>query len=71
MYPSVDKNVVNTLAVQDDQNVNYVPACKRTYCTKRKQTRSLVPRPLELKKTAWYPLFAHVQPSPEKPGDPV
>ena len=23
------------------------------------------------KKTAWYPLFAHVRPSPEKPGDPV
>ena len=31
MYPSVEKNVVNTLAVQDDQNVNYVLACKRTY----------------------------------------
>ena len=28
MYPSVDKKVVNTLTVQDDQNVNYVPACK-------------------------------------------
>ena len=45
MYPSLDKNVLNTLAVQDDQNVNYqyVPACKRTYCTKRKLTRCACP----------------------------
>ena len=30
---------------------------------------SLVPRPCE-KKVAWYPLFAHVRPFPEKPGNP-
>ena len=29
------------------------------------------PGRLQKKKTAWYPLFAHVRPSPEKPGDPV
>ena len=44
MYPSVDKKVVNTLAVQGDQNVNYVLACKRTYFTKRKQTPCACPQ---------------------------
>ena len=31
---------------------------------------SLVPRPRGKKRVAWYPLFAHVRPFPEKPGNP-
>ena len=31
---------------------------------------SLVPRPRGKKRVAWYPLFAHVRPFPEKPENP-
>ena len=37
---------------------------------KSKHLTSLVPRPREKKRVAWYPLFAHVRPFPEKPGNP-
>ena len=31
---------------------------------------SLIPRPRGEKRVAWYPLFAHIRPFPEKPGNP-